>query len=204
MTTIRYAAIGDSYTICEGVPEDQRWPNLLTKHMNEKGIQTELVCNPSVMGYTTQQVIDEELPVFEKSNPNFATLLIGVNDWVQEVDSTRFRENFEYIVDFMLVRLPGPERMIIISIPDFGVTPEGPKYSRGRDISAGLAEFNAIIKEVADERGIAVVDVFLISKKMATDPSMVWDDGLHPSAKMYAEWEKMILPVAVRGVASFP
>jgi lysophospholipase L1-like esterase len=176
---------------------DERWPNALTAHLNDRGIPTELVCNPSVTGYTTQNLIDIELPVFEESRPHFATLLIGVNDWVQGVDSIKFRQNLEFIIEFMLLRLPDPNRLIVITIPDFGVTPRGQQYARGRDISEGLSEFNSIIGEVAAERGLSVVDVYPSSKRMATDPSLVWDDGLHPSAKMYAEWEAMILPVAL-------
>lgn len=197
---IRYAAIGDSYTICEGANEADRWPNILTRHLNDSGIVTALVCNPSVTGYTTQNLIDEELPVFEQSEPNFATLLIGVNDWVQGVDAIRFRQNLEFIIEFMIIRLPGPKRLIVITIPDFGAAPNGQQYARGRDISAGLSEFNDIIKDVAAERDLWVVDVFASSQKMASDPSLVGDDGLHPSAKMYAEWEKMILPTATKAL----
>jgi lysophospholipase L1-like esterase len=197
---VRYAAIGDSYTICEGVEADQRWPDILTRHLNEAGVATELVCNPAVTGYTTQDLIDKELAVFDESKPNFATLLIGVNDWVQAVTPEQFRQNLGYIVDFMSVRLPAPERLIIITIPDFGVTPEGPKYSGGRDISEGLSRFNQIVAEVAGERGLPLVDVFPTSRKMADDPSLVSSDGLHPSAKMYAEWERLIFPAALRGL----
>jgi len=197
---IRYAAIGDSYTICEGADEQDRWPNVLTRHLNEHDIAAELVANPSVTGFTTQDLIDKELPVFESCDPNFATLLIGVNDWVQEVEAEQFRSNLSYIMDVMLKRLHGPERLVVITIPDFGVTPEGPKYSRGRDISRGLASFNVIVKEEAANRNLQVVDIFESSKKMAHDPSLVWTDGLHPSPKMYAEWEEMILPVAVKAL----
>src|SRR5947207_13304485 len=83
---IRYVAIGDSYTIGEGASPNESWPAVLTRHLNEKGLRVELVANPSVTGWTTQQAIERELPVFLKANPNFATLQIGVNDWVQDVD----------------------------------------------------------------------------------------------------------------------
>lgn len=201
VSTIQYAAIGDSYTICEGMVEQNRWPNMLTQHLKSEGYDIELVANPSVTGYTTQDLIDKELPVFEALKPNFATLCIGVNDWVQGVGEIHYRNNLTYILEFMLVRLPGPNRLIVITIPDFGITPSGPKYAKGRDISAGLAGFNKIVVEEATARGLAVVDIFESSKKMATNPDMVWDDGLHPSAKMYREWEEMILGVARQQLA---
>jgi lysophospholipase L1-like esterase len=181
--------------------EHERWPNTLTAHLNERGIPVELVCNPSVTGYTTQDLIDKELPVFEASKPDFATLLIGVNDWVQGVDPLLFRKNLTFIIEFMLVRLPSPERLIVITIPDFGVAPNGAQYARGRDISAGLSGFNTIVMEVAAEFDLAVVDIFPSSKKMATDMSLVWEDGVHPSALMYAEWETLILPVALEALS---
>ena len=77
---IRYVALGDSYTIGEGASLDESWPALLTRHLRNEGIDVDLVANPSVTGWTTQDLIERELPVFRKAKPNFATLLIGVND----------------------------------------------------------------------------------------------------------------------------
>lgn len=192
---IRYTALGDSYTIGESVQEDERWPNLMVSHLQEAGIDIQIVANPSVTGWTTRDLIEKELPIYRDSKPHFATLLIGVNDWVQGVSRDEFRENLGYIIDAMLKELPDNNRLVIITIPDFGATPEGPKYSKGRDISAGLAEFNAIIREEAAERGLAVVDIFAVSQGMKDNPELVAADGLHPSAKEYELWEAIILPV---------
>jgi len=131
------------------------------------------------------------------SKPTFATLLIGVNDWVQGVDEKTFRKHFTLLLDQMLALLPDKKRLLIVTIPDFGVTPTGPRYARGRNISEGLTRFNQIITEEATKRDLRVVDVFAISKKMRDDPSLVAADGLHPSTKAYAEWEKIIFPAAV-------
>lgn len=194
---IRYVAIGDSYSIGEGASPNESWPAVLTRHLNEKGLPVELVANPSVTGWTTQQAIDRELPIFLKEKPTFGTLLIGVNDWVQGVAADKFRENFTYLVDQMLAVVRDKNRLLIVTIPDFGVTPTGPKYARGRNISEGIASFNKIISDESTKRGLRVVDVFALSKKMGSDRSLVAADGLHPSAKEYAEWEKIILPVAM-------
>src|SRR6266404_5568440 len=80
---IRYAVIGDSYSCGEGATPKESWPALLTQHLNAQGLHIDLVSNPSVTGWTTKDAIDRELPKFVSSNPNFATLLIGVNDRVQ-------------------------------------------------------------------------------------------------------------------------
>jgi len=194
---IRYAAIGDSYSIGEGASPDESWPALLTRHLNAQGLHVDLVANPSRTGWTTQQAIDRELPIFIESKPNFATLQIGVNDWVQGVDENSFRRRFTVLVDRMLEALPNKNRLLIVTIPDFGVTPTGPRYARGRNISNGILSFNKIIAEEATNRGLRLVDIFELSKKMGTDRSLVATDGLHPSAKAYAEWEKIIFPAAV-------
>jgi len=121
---IRYVAIGDSYSIGEGALPDESWPALLTRHLNEKGIHVDLIANPSRTGWTTQQAIDRELPVFVAAKPNLATLQIGVNDWVQGVDVETFRKHFNFLVDQMLAVLRDKNRLLIVTIPDFGVRPK--------------------------------------------------------------------------------
>lgn len=194
---IRYVALGDSYTIGEGAPPNESWPALLTQHLKAEGVDVDLVANPSVTGWTTQQLIDHELPTYRKSNPDFATLLIGVNDWVQGVTPETFRKNFAHIVDEMLSILPNESRLLVVTIPDFGVTPTGPKYARGRNISEGIAAFNKIVADETAKRHVRVVDLFQESKKMGSDRSLVAPDGLHPSAQAYADWEKRIFPTAL-------
>ena len=157
----------------------------------------ELVSNPSVTGWTAKDAIDKELPKFVNAGPNFATLLIGVNDWVQGVDELSFRNRLSYLLDSMLAVLPNKKRLLVVTIPDFGVTPTGHKYSRGRNIHEGIMGFNKIVSEEARKRGLQVVDIFPTSKKMGTDQSLVAKDGLHPSAKAYADWEKIIFPAAL-------
>ncbi len=194
-TMIRYAAIGDSYTIGENVEEEERWPNLMVRHLNENGIAIEIVANPSVTGWTTQDLIDKELPIFRESNADFATLLIGVNDWVQKVSEEKFRANMKFIIEEMLKKLPSPKRLVVVTIPDFGATPAGPAFSGGKDISAGLARFNSIIMQECENYDLACVDIFELSQEMKNDPTLVAPDGLHPSAKEYVLWEEVIYPV---------
>ena len=194
---IRYAVIGDSYSCGEGASPKESWPTLLAQHLKVSGVDVDLVSNPSVTGWTTKDAIDRELPKFVAANPTFATLLIGVNDWVQGVDETTFRNRCSYLLDQMLAVLPNKKRLLVVTIPDFGVTPTGPKYSRGRNIHEGILQFNQIVTEEARKRGLEVVDIFPVSKKMGQDKSLVAKDGLHPSAKEYAEWEKIIFPAAL-------
>lgn len=194
---IRYVALGDSYTICEGASWNESWPVILTKHLNDSGIPLELVANPSRTGWTTQDLIDNELPIFDSSAADFATLLIGVNDWVQGVSKEKFHENLNFIIDHVLKKVgkTGSPKLVLITIPDFSVTPEGPKYAKGRNISEGLQEFNAIIKSEAEKRNLRCADIFPVSQEMKEKPELVASDNLHPSAKEYAIWENLIYPV---------
>jgi lysophospholipase L1-like esterase len=116
---------------------------------------------------------------------------------VQQVDEETFRTRFSYLLDAMLAVLPNKKHLLVVTIPDFGVTPTGPKYARGRNIHEGIAGFNKIVIEEAHKRGLQVVDIFPLSKKMGQDKSLVAKDGLHPSAKAYAEWEAIIFPAAL-------
>jgi len=196
MNKIKYVALGDSYTICEGADYKESWPKLLAEHLDKNGIETELIANPSRTGWTTKDLIENELPIYEKSNPTFATLLIGVNDWVQGVDAETFHRNLNFILDKMLLYLPNKKNLLLITIPDFGVTPSGSKYGNGRNISEGISEFNRIIISEAQKRNLKVVDIFPVSQKMKDDPALIANDGLHPSAREYAIWENLIYPVA--------
>jgi acyl-CoA thioesterase-1 len=192
--TIRYVALGDSYTICEGATWEQSWPFILANNLKKQGINIELIANPSKTGWTTQNLIDNELPVFDNSQPTFSTLLIGVNDWVQEVSKENFHKNLNTIINH--VQRKAGNKLILITIPDFSVTPEGPKYSKGRNISEGLQGFNQIIKEEAKKRKLPCVDIFPTSLNMLNNPELISSDNLHPSAKEYALWEQLIYPAA--------
>lgn len=196
--TIRYVALGDSYTIGTGAKKEEAWPVLLTNHLKENKIDIELIANPAQNGWTTEDLIEYELPVLDKSKATFVTLLIGVNDWVQGVDAKTFQKRFKIIVEHIQKQLPDNSKLLIISIPDFGVTPTGKKYSNGRDISKGITEFNSIILAEARRLNLKTADLFDISKDMGTTTELVAPDGLHPSAKGYALWETVIYPVALQ------
>ena len=191
---IRYVAVGDSYTIGTGATLPEAWPTLLTKDLKAKGVNIDIVANTAQGGWTTQNALDLEIPVFRFLKPNFGTLLIGTNDWVHGVDADTFRQQLVKILDQMLAVLPQKNRLLIVTIPDFSFSPRGKEFSHGRNISEGIAQFNKIIVEEAEKRSLSIVDIYPLSQKMGDDPSFFSDDGLHPSAKGYAQWEKVILP----------
>ncbi|PBQ32269.1 lysophospholipase [Sphingobacteriaceae bacterium] len=195
---ITYLPLGDSYTIGTGASKDEAWPALLAEHLNANKIRCKLLANPARNGFTTQDLIAIELPQVKQLNPDFVTLLIGVNDWVQGVSKASFTKNLVFILDEVERQIPDRKKLLLVTIPDFGVTRTGKNYSGGRNISDGISEFNTVIKEEGRKRHLTVVDIFEISKKMGSDNSLVAGDGLHPSAKEYAVWETIIFPEALR------
>lgn len=186
---MRYVALGDSYTIGTSVGPADRWPGQLAAQVP----QLELVANLGVDGFTSGDVIDVELPRLAAYRPELATLLIGVNDVVQRVPEAAYRGNVAHILD-ELVRRVGAGRVLVVTTPDYTVTPAGADYGDPATQSAAVRRNNAINAELAAARGIAVVDIYDLSLRAATDRSLVASDGLHPSGAQYALWVERIAP----------
>jgi lysophospholipase L1-like esterase len=187
---MRYVALGDSYTIGTSVETADRFPDQLARRMPE----LELVANLGVDGYTTADLIRDELPALHGLAPEFVTLLIGVNDVVQGIPAATYEANVVKILDVLLAALP-VDRLVIVSIPDYTATPAGADYGDPSAKSAAIGEANGIMARIAGERGVPFVDISDISLGAATDRSLVADDGLHPSGAQYRRWVDRLAPV---------
>lgn len=193
-STLRYVALGDSYTIGTAETEAARWPHQLVARLGPEPATLELVANLGVNGFTSADVIAVELPRLDGLRPGFASLLMGVNDVVQGVPETEFRRNASLILDDLLGRLPA-DRIVTVATPDYTVTPGGAAFGDPVAQSAGIRRINATLAELASERGIRFVDIYDVSLRAATDPALVARDGLHPSGAQYALWVDRIAPV---------
>lgn len=194
---VRYIPIGDSYTIGNGVAVEERWPNLLVRHLNEAGIKVKLIANPAVSGYTVQDAIERELPLFEKEKPDFATLFIGANDNFRGENTEIFKSELVMLIDRMQKSMTKPKNLVLITIPDYTKSVDGQSISYQNSIDTQvrlIQEYNNVIKEEAKKRDLRVVDLFPVSQTMTTSDLYI-SDGLHPSAKGIAIWEKEIYPV---------
>ncbi len=194
LTNVRYLPLGDSYTIGEGVAINANFPSLLTQDLQTKGIDTAIVAQPALTGYTTQDVLDYQISLLASSQANFCTLLIGVNDWVQEVSTAIYRENLGRILT--VIKQKVGSQLVLLSIPDFSVSNEGAKYSKGRNISQGIQAFNEIAKELAQKEDVIMVDIFSLSQRQKGDAYFAADQ-LHPSTKAYKEWVDLMLPTVI-------
>jgi lysophospholipase L1-like esterase len=193
-STLRFVALGDSYTIGTAVRASERWPNQLVAHLGPEPPALELVANLAVNGWTSGDVVRDQLPALDGLRPDFASLLIGVNDVVQGVPAERYRANVAAILDTLTARLPA-NRILTVSTPDYTVTPAGADYGDPARQSAAIRGFNAILGEMAKAREIPFVDIYDLSLRAAVDPGGVADDGLHPSGAHYALWVDRLAPV---------
>ncbi|HSH55717.1 MAG TPA: SGNH/GDSL hydrolase family protein [Candidatus Limnocylindrales bacterium] len=160
---IRYLPLGDSYTIGESVAEADRWPNQLVRRLAQNGKQLEIVANSSVTGYTTQNLIDRELPLVQELKPDFVTILIGVNDYVQGVDAATFEQRLDYIISTTQKQLAKPGNIALVTIPDYGKTPSGSQYGSPGSSEAGIKAFNTIIAQAGIKYNLPVADIFTAS-----------------------------------------
>lgn len=190
---LRYVALGDSYTIGTSVGIEERWPDQLVAAFGPTAPTLDLITNLGVNGYTSRDVIDVELPQLDAIRPEFVTLLVGVNDVVQGVPEDTYRRNVGSILHDLMARV-GPERVLIVTTPDYTVTPAGADYGNPTQQAAGIRTNNEIISSLAGARGITVIDIYDISVRAATDRSLVAPDGLHPSGAQYTLWVERIGP----------
>jgi lysophospholipase L1-like esterase len=192
----RFLALGDSYTIGESVAVTDRWPNQLAQALRKKGMS---IGEPEIVartGWTTDR-LSSGIDVAKPLGPySLVTLMIGVNDQYWDRDRDRYRAGFVELLQRAIGYAGGnAKRVVVVSIPDWGVTPFAVDRDRAK-IAAQIDRFNAVAREEAMFAGAHFVDVTPISRQAATDPTLIAPDGLHPSAKMYAQWVTVILPQA--------
>ena len=195
---LTYLALGDSYTIGEGVEESGRWPIQLARALRAEGIA---LADPRIIattGWTTDELdaaITEAEPLGEF---DFVSLLVGVNNQYRGRGLDEYRTQFATLLR-RAVGFSGhrPQRVLVLSFPDWGVTPFAAQS--GRDLARVAREtdaFNTAARAACELRGIGFVDITAISRERGAEASMLAGDGLHPSAAMYAEWARLALPAA--------
>ncbi len=192
---ITYIALGDSYTIGNGVQTEERWPNVLTAHLKSSGQNIRLIANPAVSGYKVSDALEKELPIVEQMKPDFVTVLIGANDNFGGKAPAFFQEELQEFLDQLQKTMKNPQQIVLITIPDYSKSPSASGYDT-TGVTKSIQEYNRIIKSEAAKRDLKVADIFPLSQAM-TDPIDFIHDGLHPSAKSYARWEKVIYPVVL-------
>lgn len=196
---VRVLALGDSYTAGQSVPKGKSWPSQLADSLiADRVIVTQLTVIART-GWTTTDLLDT-LAAGTTPPHDFVTLQIGVNNQFGGLPLDLFENEFAQLLD-RAVALAGddPQRVLALSIPDYSVTPVGSRIDPDR-VRAEIDSYNGLITTVAGDRSVATIDVTDISRLALGDPTLVARDGLHPSAKMYAQWVKVLQPVVVEAL----
>ena len=191
---IRYVAIGDSYTVATGIEEKDSWPSQLTQKLKSAGIKINLIEILGMGGATSQQTLNEVMPLLKNLKPEFITLLIGVNDWIREgISSSKFKIRIKNLIDEIQSNLP-PKKLLLITIPDFSCSPQKKNWGYGKSATNGITRLNKILKTEAALRDLIIVDIYPLSQNLCSQVGMFSDDGVHPSALQYSKWVDLIFP----------
>jgi lysophospholipase L1-like esterase len=201
---VRFLALGDSYTIGEGVGEHERWPVQLARQLREEGLAIEDPLIIARTGWTTGEL----LAALQREQPSgsfgLVSLLIGVNNQYRGLDLEAYRQDLIELLH-RAIDLAGGDasRVLVLSIPDWGVTP----FAAGRDrarIAEEIDAFNAVNRDETEALGSRYVDVTATSRQAATEPAFLAADGLHPSGEMYSAWVRLVRPEALAALADSP
>lgn len=197
---MRYLALGDSYTIGEGVPEAGRWPMQLAARLAAAGVAMAPPRVVAVTGWTTDELAAGMDQAGLAHDWDLVSLLIGVNNQYRGRDEDEYRTQFGVLLGRAIALAGGrPSHVVVVSIPDWGATRFG--RGSGRDVTAvgsALDRFNAIARAGAETAGAAFVDITDLSR---SHPDELAEDDLHPDARQYTRWVERIVPAARAALA---
>ncbi len=193
---MRFLALGDSYTIGEGVAPADTWPAQLAARLRAEGYPLEDPVIIATTGWTTGELAEAIERLRPPGTFELVSLLIGVNNQYRGLSLDEYRAGFAGLLD-QAIAFAGanPRRVLVISIPDWGATP----FAEGRDraaVAAAIDQFNLANAAAAHERGTHYVDVTAVSRRVASDPARMAGDGLHPSGQQYRLWTELMMPAA--------
>lgn len=193
---LRHLALGDSYTVGEGVPADASWPAQLRRQLRDDGIAIDPPRIVAVTGWTTDELAAGMDAAALVPGWDLVTLQIGVNNQYRGHPAAGYHDEFAALLRRAIALADHrPGRVVVVSIPDWGVTRFAREQQRdGATIAAELDVYNAIARVESVRAGARWVDVTAISRQRPDD---VVADGLHPSGAQYAAWVEAIAP-AVR------
>lgn len=191
-TGLKILALGDSYTIGESVVREKSFPFQLAELLgkNQKVAEPKVIARTGWTTFDLLNAIQNEQP--KQNEFDIVTLLIGVNNEFRGGDTSRYKPDFEQLLNLAISFAKKKNgKVVVVSIPDYGYTPYG-ESSKGR-ISKRIDAFNAVNKKIAQNANVFYVDITPISRKGLEQNGLVANDGLHPSSEMYKLWVDEII-----------
>jgi lysophospholipase L1-like esterase len=196
-TSISWLALGDSYTIGQGVNASERFSAQTLDLLKMRKIKTAQLTYVATTGWTSGD-LDKSIGQQNLSNYDFVTVLIGVNDQFQGVDTSVYSKNFKSVLNKAIDAIRGEsQHVLVLSIPDYSLTPEGKKLDTTK-IKREIDLFNRINKNLAKDFKCQYLDITTLGRAAKSNPSWIAKDGLHPSAIAYKKWAEYIGPFIVR------
>jgi lysophospholipase L1-like esterase len=196
-TQLSYLALGDSYTIGEGVPEKDRYPVQLADNLNDAGKVS--FSNPQIIAKTGWTVDELDAGINAASTKSegydLVTLLIGVNNQYRGRPVEDFEKEFEAILQRAIEFAKGKnDHVVVLSIPDWGITPFAVnRKSDQAKVSKEINEYNTAKKSICSKYDITFVDITEDYRAIGAKPEMVVEDQLHPSGSVYQRWMEKLL-----------
>lgn len=188
----KYLALGDSYTIGASVSPEERFPAQTVSLLSKEGIKMNEPQYIATTGWTTIDLLKAIAAQNPATDFDIVTLLIGVNDQYQGLDTNGYKIHFTHLlkqsIQFANNR---PSHVFVLSIPDYSVTP----FALGSDtalIRKEIDAFNSINKKITLSFNISYTDITPLTREAKNDASLL-ADGLHPSGKEYAKWAELLV-----------
>lgn len=197
---LRFLALGDSYTVGEGIFPEESWPYLLAGRLTSSGFP----CNPPDIIAKTGWSSDELLAGIEAANPqgpyDLITLMIGVNNQYRGWSRHAMVDDLHRLLRIALRLAEGDlNRVFLISIPDWGCSP----FGQTKNPRLVRRQINAYCKMMAIESRHSVgawIDVTKVSRLAAKVPEFNAADQLHPSGAMHHLWMERIAASILRNL----
>ena len=193
LAPIKYLALGDSYTIGQGIALAESWPKQLGGKLIENSFSVDKNDIIAQTGWETTDLLNA-LADSSLEDYNLVSLLIGVNNQFSNRPFETYTSEFDLLLD-QAIGLAGSDRVFVVSIPDYGVTPFGNNNSE--NIAFELDEYNAYAAAKCQALNIPFINITEISRQLGDSNGALASDNLHPSGTQYGKWVEEMLPIVL-------
>lgn len=189
--------LGDSYTIGELVPLHQSFPYQTIQLLRKNGFPFHAPEIIAKTGWTTFELAEHLIHTHLEKEYDFVTLLIGVNNQFRGLSIDDFKNDFEFLLK-KAIHLSGEktERVIVLSIPDWGVTPFAANSDKNK-IAEEIDAYNSICKNTAAEYQCHFINITASQRADGSKDDYLSPDKLHPSGKEYAKWAAEVYALTI-------